>query len=157
MRLLQNKPNLHKRINALFIFSASTYAMTLLGLIPSDQVHGVIANVVNFMAAHNVMYICAFIAFVVSLIQNTQHVFDVTGKLDWLRILGRFGVEMTIMLGGTLASLFAFLALFTSRLDIIITIIIFVATFFVLNVIRPRIINSYDRFITKLPSRSDSK
>jgi len=144
--------SLLKRINALFLFSITIYAITLLSLIPSDQLHGKIPDIVNFIDAHNIMYICAIIAIIVSLVQNTQYVFDLTGKLDWLRILGRFGVEVTVMLFGTFASLLAFLTLFVIRSDIIIEVIIFAATCIALNVFRSKVVNFYDRKFAKKPS-----
>lgn len=136
--------NLHIEITPLFLFSITMYVITLLSLIPSDQLHGSIPNIVNFIAVHNIMYICAIIAIIVSLIQNTQHVFDLTGKLDWYRILGRFGMEIIIMLFGTLASLLAFLALFSTRSDIVITVIIFATICIALNLARSNIVNFYD-------------
>lgn len=139
-----------KKINPLFLFSASIYLMALLGHIQSDQVHGLIGSIVDFYNIHNIFYICLFIATIYSLVQNTQYVFDLTGKLDWLRILGRYGTEFAIMLFGTLASLFAFLILFATRTDIITEVIIFAITCITLNVFRSRFVNFYDNGLDNL-------
>lgn len=138
------------KINPLFIFSLSTYGITLAGWWnPSDQIHAII-GIVNFYDAHNIFYVCLFVATIYSLVQNTQHVFDLTGKLDWFRILGRFGTELTIMLLGTLASILAFLTLFATRPDIIISVIIFVVIGVVLNASRSRVVNFYDNTLEKI-------
>lgn len=136
-----------KKTNAFMIFSLSYYGFTLLGVFYKEFTEKSILPVFNTINEFPLIYLVAAMAIGISLYKNYRK--TKSDKNPFYGLLWRSGVELQIMLWGTLASLmFSLGMLFSHSTEIQLGVSILAGIMMSLNLERDRIVDwSYNKWL----------
>lgn len=142
-----------KKINAFMLFSLSYYGITILGMFWKDYTENSILPLFNSINEFHLIYFVAVIGICISLYKSHQKT-----KSDKKSIFGMFwrsGIELQIMLWGTLASLMFNLGmLYSNSVEIHIGVSILAGIMMGLNWERDRIVGwSYKKWVNYVKLR----
>ena len=125
-----------KKINAFMIFSLTYYSITVLGMFWKEFTEEQIFPWLNAVNEYQPIYIVAVIAIGISLYKNSRLEYKIS-DMFW-----RSGIELQIMLWGTLASLMFNLGmLFSNSIEVHILVSLLAGTMMMLNWERDKIVN----------------
>lgn len=137
-------PFIQKKFNTLFLFSVSYYVMTIISMFSKDIAENTILPISNAINDYQPIYWMAGIAIAYSLFKNYRLV--KSGKQPIYRMFWRSGIELQIMLWGTLASLmFSLGSLFSESIEIKIVVAVLAGIMIGLNIERDKIVEWMDK------------